>query len=94
MAQYSQKDILGFIATQIDAIVSTDVGKMAKDFEKLGYSMSQKNIDSYQKRREDAFSILLILLDLADENIEDDGFYLDGDVQEAMALFNSQRKLS
>lgn len=94
MAQYSKKDILGFIATQIDAIVSTDVGKMAKDFEKLGYSMSQKNIESYQKRREDAFSILLILLDLADNNIEDDGFSLDGDVQEAMALFNSQRKLS
>lgn len=94
MAQYSKKDILGFIATQIDAIVSTDVGKMAKDFEKLGYSMSQKNIESYQKRREDAFSILLILLDLADNNIEDDGFSFDGDVQEAMALFNSQRKLS
>lgn len=94
MAQYSKKDILGFIATQIDAIVSTDVGKMAKDFEKLGYSMSQKNIESYQKRREDAFSILLILLDLADKNIEDDGFFLDGDVQEAMAFFNSQRKLS
>lgn len=94
MAQYSKKDILGFIAMQIDAIVSTDVGKMAKDFEKLGYSMSQKNIESYQKRREDAFSILLILLDLADNNIEDDGFSLDGDVQEAMALFNSQRKLS
>ena len=56
--------------------------------------MSQKNIESYQKRREDAFSILLILLDLADNNIEDDGFSLDGDVQEAMALFNSQRKLS
>ena len=94
MAQYSKKDILGFIATQIDAIVSTDVGKMAKDFEKLGYSMSQKNIESYQKRREDAFGILLILLDLADENIADDGCSLDGDVQEAMALFNSQRKLS
>lgn len=94
MAQYSKKDILGFIATQIDAIVSTDVGKMAKDFEKLGYSMSQKNIESYQKRREDAFSILLILLDLVDRNIEDDGFSLDGEVQEAMALFNSQRKLS
>ena len=94
MAQYSKKDILGFIATQIDAIVSTDVGKMAKDFEKLGYSMSQKNIESYQKRREDAFNILLILLDLADENIADDGCSLDGDVQEAMALFNSQRKLS
>ena len=94
MAQYSKKDILGFIATQIDAIVSTDVGKMAKDFEKLGYSMSQKNIESYQKRREDAFSILLILLDLVDRNIEDDGFSLDGEVQEAMAYFNSQRKLS
>lgn len=94
MAQYSKKDILGFIATQIDAIVSTDVGKMAKVFEKLGYSMSQENIESYQKRREDAFNILLILLDLADENITDDGFSLDGDVQEAMALFNSQRKLS
>ena len=94
MAQYSKKDILGFIATQIGAIVNTDVGKMAKDFEKFGYSMSQKNIESYQKRREDAFNILLILLDLDDKNIEDDGYFQTGDVQEAMAFFNSQRKLS
>ncbi len=94
MAQYSKADILRFIAVQIDTCVSNDVGKMAKDLEKLGYSMSQKEIDSCQKRKEDAFNILLILLNLADKNIADDGCSLDGDVQETMALFNSQRKLS
>lgn len=94
MAQYSKKDILVFIAMQIDACVSNDVGKMAKDLEKLGYSMSQKEIDAFQKRKEDAFNILLILLDLADKNIEDDGCFQTGDVKEAMAFFNSQRKLS
>ena len=56
--------------------------------------MSQKEIDSCQKRKEDAFNILLILLDLADKNIEDDGYFQTGDAQEAMAFFNSQRKLS
>lgn len=94
MAQYSKKDILGFIATQIDICARMPVDAMAEDLEKLGCSMPQKEIDSCHKRKEDAFNILLILLDLADKNIEDDGFSLDGDVQEAMALFNSQRKLS
>lgn len=55
--------------------------------EKLGCSIPQKEIDSCHKRKEDAFGILLILLDLADKNIEDDGISLDGDVQEAMAFF-------
>lgn len=94
MAQYSKKDILGFIAMQINAYASNDVGKMVKDLEKLGHSMSQKEIDAVQKRKEDAFNISLILLDLADKNIEDDGCFRTGDVKEAMAFFNSQQKLS
>ena len=56
--------------------------------------MSQKDIDSFNKRREDAFNILLILLDIADKNIADDACFQTGDVKEAMAFFNSQRKLS
>lgn len=94
MAQYSKKDILGFIATQIDICARMPVDAMAEDLEKLGCSMPQKEIDSCQKRKEDAFNILLILLDLADKNIEDDGYFQTGDAQEAMAYFNSQRKLS
>lgn len=94
MAQYSKKDILGFIATQIDIYARMPVDTMAEDLEKLGCSMSQKEIDSCQKRKEDSFNILLILLDLADKNIEDDGYFQTGDAQEAMAYFNSQRKLS
>lgn len=94
MAQYSKKDILGFIATQIDICARMPVDAIAEDLEKLGYSMSQKEIDASQKRREDAFNILLILLDLADKNIEDDGCFQTGDVKEAMAFFNAQRKLS
>lgn len=94
MAQYSKKDILGFIATQIDAYARMCVDAMVEDLEKHGYSIAQKEIDSCQKRKEDAFNILLILLDLADKNIEDDGYFQTGDAQEAMAFFNSQRKLS
>lgn len=94
MAQYSKADILEFIAVQIDTFASSDVGKTAKDLEKLGYSMSQKDIDSFKKRREDAFNILLILLDIADRNIADDACFQTGDAKEAMAYFNSQRKLS
>lgn len=94
MAQYSKKDILGFIATQIDGYAQICVDAMVEDLEKHGCSMSQKEIDSYQKRKEDAFNILLILLELADKNIEDDGYFQTGDAQEAMAFFNSQRKLS
>lgn len=94
MAQYSKNDILRFIATQIDICARMPVDAMAEDLEKLGCSMSQKEIDASQKRKEDAFNILLILLDLADKNIEDDGYFQTGDAQEAMAYFNSQRKLS
>ena len=94
MAQYSKNDILRFIATQIDIYAKMDVNAMAEKLEKLGCSMSQKETDSCQKEKEDAFNILLILLDLADKNIEDDGYFQTGDAQEAMAFFNSQRKLS
>ena len=94
MAQYSKKDILGFIAMQIDICARMPVDAMAEKLEKLGCSMPQKEIDACQKRKEDSFNILLILLDLADKNIEDDGYFQTGDAQEAMAFFNSQRKLS
>ena len=94
MAQYSKKDILGFIATQIDIYASVDVDAMVKDLEKYGHSIPQEEIERSQKRKEDSFNILLILLDLADKNIEDDGCFRTGDVKEAMAFFNSQRKLS
>lgn len=94
MAQYSKKDILGFIATQIDIYASVDVDAMVKDLGKHGHSIPQEEIERSQKRKEDSFNILLILLDLADKNIKDDGYFQTGDVKEAMAFFNSQPKLS
>lgn len=94
MAQYSKKDILGFIATQIDLYANINVDVIVEDLKKHGHSMPQEEIDRSKKTKEDSFNILLILLDLADKNIEDDGCFQTGDVKEAMAFFNSQRKLS
>lgn len=94
MAQYSKKDVLGFLATQIVIWAETDIDMMKEDLRKLGGSLSQEDIERSQKKQEDAFNILLILLDIANKNIADDVCFKTGDVKEAMAYFNSQRKLS
>lgn len=94
MAQYSKKDVLGFLATQINVWAEIDIDMMEEDLRKLGGSLSQEDIERSKKKQEAAFNILLILFQLADENIPENAGFLTGDVQEAMAYFNSKRKLS
>lgn len=94
MAQYSKKDVLGFLATQIDIWAGIDIDMMEEDLRKLGGSLSQEDIERSKKKQEDTFNIFLFLFQLADENIPENAGFLTGDVQEAMAYFNSKRKLS
>lgn len=94
MAQYSKKDVLGFLATQIDIWAGIDIDLMKEDLRKLGGSLSQEDIERSQKKQEDALNIFLFLFRFADENIPENAGFLTGDVQESMTYFNSQRKLS
>lgn len=94
MAQYSKKDVLGFLATQINICAEIDIDMMEEDLRKLGGSLSQEDIERSKKKQEEAFNIFLFLFQLADENIPENAGFLTGDAQEAMAYFNSKRKLS